>query len=288
MRIIRAVMSKYAFPATLVFAVGATIWGVRSDIPPAVVVVCAILCVVLPLMVLERWMPHRESWNRSLEENRVDVAHMLNTALATELFRAMTFGGLFWVAALVTNAMGGTIWPTEAPAVLQLALALAIGDFGAYWVHRSAHEGTLLWRLHAMHHTSERLHTLSSGRNHPGNAVFAYSSQVVPLAILGAPTEVLATLSVFTAVHGMLQHCNADFNHGFLNHIFATADLHRWHHSTDFEHSNTNFGSNIALWDKVFGTWSLPDTDGPERVGLEDVEMPERFWAHLASPVTME
>ena len=95
------------------------------------------------------------------------------------------------------------------------------------------------------------------------------------------------TLAVWTAVHGMLQHANLDLRHGWLNYVFMTADNHRWHHSTEFAESNTNFGSNIALWDHVFGTFVLREPAGPESVGLDDVEMPDNVWVHLATPFTL-
>ena len=199
---------------------------------------------------------------------------------------ALCFGAMFLVAQNFSTWIGGDLWPTRLPVVIQLGLALIIGDFGAYWVHRTCHNGTLLWRLHAMHHTSERLQVLSSARNHPGNAIFAYGSQVIPLILLGANAEVLAALSVFTAVHGLLQHGNVDLRYGVFSYVFATADLHRWHHSVNFEESNTNFGSNLALWDHVFGTFHHPG-GAPERVGLDDLAVRENFGAHLVLPVTM-
>ena len=288
MEFVRNLVRFLVFPGLLVTTVTCTVLAIRAGHSPTLVVMGCVFLAAWPLMLLERWLPHRQRWLRSPIEFRVDLFHMLSTGAATDLFRATLFGTLFAIAAWLSAVCGGTLWPTELPMVLQLALALFIGDFGAYWVHRLAHRSPLIWRVHAMHHTSEQLHTLSSGRNHPANAILAYGSQVVPLVILGANHEVLGALSVFTAVHGMLQHCNADLRHGWLNHIFATADLHRWHHSTQIEESNTNFGSNLAVWDKVFGTWALPTTDGPDEVGLDDVEMPENFLVHLASPVTLD
>jgi sterol desaturase/sphingolipid hydroxylase (fatty acid hydroxylase superfamily) len=94
-------------------------------------------------------------------------------------------------------------------------------------------------------------------------------------------------VSVFTAVHGLLQHANVDMHHGPLNWIFATADLHRWHHSRDVMESNTNFGSNLILWDVVFGTRYLPSGREPRHVGLSDVQVPDNFFHHLALPFTL-
>lgn len=58
-----------------------------------------------------------------------------------------------------------------------------------------------------------------------------------------------------------------------------------WHHSVEFEESITNFGSNIAVWDHVFGTFHHPG-GAPERVGLDDLEVADSFLAQL--PLTMD
>jgi sterol desaturase/sphingolipid hydroxylase (fatty acid hydroxylase superfamily) len=71
-----------------------------------------------------------------------------------------------------------------------------------------------------------------------------------------------------------------------LNWVFSTADLHRWHHSADFAESNTNFGSNLILWDIVFRTRYLPE-GRPQRVGIVGLTMPDNFFAHLASPFVL-
>ena len=135
-----------------------------------------------------------------------------------------------------------------------------------------------------MHHSSERLYVLSSGRNHPMNVLLTYTCQAGPLIALGAGPEVLALVAVFTSVHGMLQHANIDLRHGWLNHVFATAELHRWHHHTDFHIGNHNFGSNLVLFDQLFGTRYLPDGEDCRQVGLPDLHLPTNLLHHLASP----
>lgn len=281
-----ALLRWLVYPSLLIGSVGVAVELVRAGVGPGVASFGVIFLSVVPLLILEPKMTMRQEWRRNLVRSATDVAHTLLTGMSTDLFRAASFGVMLVAAAWISKTLGATLWPNDWPVALQLALALIIGDFGAYWVHRIAHMGPL-WRIHAMHHTSEKLSTLSAGRNHPLNAIAAYGSQVVPLVLLGAGTEALLALSVFTAVHGMLQHANLDLRHGWLNYAFMTADNHRWHHSTDFTESNTNFGSNIALWDHVFGTFALREPRGPERVGLDDVEMPDNVWVHLATPVTL-
>ena len=53
--------------------------------------------------------------------------------------------------------------------------------------------------------------------------------KIVTVSILGVAV-LLGLYALFTSVNGLLQHTNADLMHGWFNRIFATADLHRWHH----------------------------------------------------------
>ena len=280
---VRSVLRWTFYPLLLVASLMATLAAIRQGLPPTAVVISTIFGASIPILLAQPLMPAEEVWRGRPQDFGIDLLHMASTGLSTEGWRALTLGLLTAGAMWLQQALGSTLWPESWPVALQLALALVIGDFGAYWVHRSCHRFELLWRVHAMHHTSERLYVFASARNHPMNAILAYGSQLLPLTLLGAPLEVIALLSVFTGVHGMLQHANVDMAHGFFNWVFATADLHRWHHSVEYDESNTNFGSNIILWDIVFGTRSLPE-GRPAQLGVDGLALPENFFAHLASP----
>jgi sterol desaturase/sphingolipid hydroxylase (fatty acid hydroxylase superfamily) len=227
-----------------------------------------------------------ETWRVAPRHLGLDLLHMASTGLSAELYRTLTLGALLSAAVTLRTWVGGNVWPVEWPLWAQLPLALVVGDLGSYVVHRACHRFPLLWRVHAMHHSSERLHAYAGARNHPLNAVLAHGSQLLAVTILGGSAELLALVSAFTGVHGILQHANVDMRYGPLNWIFATADLHRWHHSTSPRESNTNFGNTLALWDIVFGTRNLP-AGRPREVGIDDLEVPENFFAHLVSPFVL-
>lgn len=241
------------------------------------------------LLGLQRWIPCEEAWRGRPEDFGIDLLHLLTTGLAGELWRALVFGLAVQASVVLAGVVGSSLWPGWLPLVAQVAVALLVGDFGAYWLHRLLHTSPLLWRIHAMHHSTERMYVFAASRSHPLNFVLAWGAAALPLLVLGAPEEVLLLVGAFTAIHGMLQHANVDMRHGVLNHVFATADLHRWHHSASFEESNSNYGSNLIVWDVVFGTRFLPtERARPERLGLDGVRMPENFLSHLASPVLLD
>ncbi len=51
---------------------------------------------------------------------------------------------------------------------------MIVSEFGSYWAHRLMHERPLLWRLHAVHHSAERLYWLNAGRFHPLDTAMQY------------------------------------------------------------------------------------------------------------------
>jgi sterol desaturase/sphingolipid hydroxylase (fatty acid hydroxylase superfamily) len=128
---------------------------------------------------------------------------------------------------------------------------------------------------------------LNAVRFHPLDTLLTYSIEIVPLVLLGCPEPVIALFVVFTAVHGMFQHANVRLRLGPLNWIFSMAELHRWHHSKTVHEGNSNYGTNLILWDVVFGTRYLPrDRDPPEEIGIAGMpRFPSGYLDQVASPL---
>ena len=89
------------------------------------------------------------------------------------------------------------------------------------------------------------------------------------LVAAGAPLRVFLWVSAATAFIGLLTHCNIDVRTGFLDRIFSTPPLHRWHHSKRLPEGNRNYGENVVLWDRLFGTYYHPrDRRPPVDIGI--------------------
>jgi sterol desaturase/sphingolipid hydroxylase (fatty acid hydroxylase superfamily) len=239
------------------------------------------------VLLAERVMAHLSDWNRNHGDLRTDVLHavvsgMVTTRLASQAARAA--GGL--LAAWLSSVHGAGLWPAHWPFLLQLALALLIAELPQYWVHRWQHEWELLWRFHSVHHSAPRLYWLNASRFHPLDIGLLYLVGYVPLIALGCPREVILLFALFDSILGMLQHSNLDVRLGPLNRIFSMAEPHRWHHSRILNEANTNYGSNLIVWDLLFGTFFLPsDRQAPQDVGIADLPgFPAGYLAQLKAP----
>ncbi|MCO4773314.1 MAG: sterol desaturase family protein [Deltaproteobacteria bacterium] len=276
------------FPAVFFGALGAGVALVRGGWSPMVAVGAVTFSCALLIGGSEKVQPRFTSWAEPRRGDwKADLAHtFLSTLLPPEIIRAVSVGTLTGAAVWLSATVGASLWPHGIPLVLQLVLAMVVSEFGSYWVHRLMHEHELLWRLHSVHHSAERLYWLNAGRFHPLDTALQYVGQTFPLILLGAGPEVVALFSLWTAVHGMFQHANLDIRLGPLNWIFSMAELHRWHHSTLQTEGNTNYGANICFWDVVFGTRFLPsDREPPEEIGIGGMPgFPAGYAAHLAAP----
>jgi sterol desaturase/sphingolipid hydroxylase (fatty acid hydroxylase superfamily) len=160
------------------------------------------------------------------------------------------------------------------PLWLQVVVILLSVSLFRYWMHRWQHQNEFLWSLHSYHHRVTDLKATNAEVSNPVD--FALRNIVVflvlgvigfePLAILVAvpATNIIATFS----------HCGGDVRGGFLNYLFVTPEVHRWHHSAEVPEGHRyscNYGVEFAFWDVVFGTYYLPQKDGqrqqPERIG---------------------
>ncbi|MBC7892215.1 MAG: sterol desaturase family protein, partial [Sphingobacteriaceae bacterium] len=232
--------------------------------------------------LLERALPYRSEWNRPDADVRTDLFHMV---LAQMLMPRLL--GPFWVALLsgatgwLSERSGFILWPQHWNLYAQLALALVIAEFFSYWLHRWEHEHPALWRFHAIHHSPNRLWWLNSGRSHPLEKAVMMLPEVLPFILLGAGREVTALFFVANGIIGLLQHCNINLRLGWLNYVFSLAEPHRWHHAREIAQSNTNYGSNLSVWDVVFGTFYLPKNKEVGALGVFNPEYPKTYSAQL-------
>src|SRR6185436_16187242 len=103
--------------------------------------------------------------------------------------------------------------------------------------------------------------------------------------ILGAPKDVMIMVSAVTAIIGILTHSNVEMRCGWLNYVFNTPELHRWHHSKVLDEGNRNYGENLMLFDQLFGTFFCPPRRPPRDIGISH-PMPATFIEQLKVPFT--
>lgn len=277
---LRIAAAHVLWPLLAAGSVAIVYWGIVAG-HPVLTFNLTYLALAGTLAVLERIMPHERAWLANDGQMGPDLAHTLfNKGLAQVVITFTAFAG---VARWVTAESG--VWPDGWPLALQVALGLVVVEFGLYWKHRLAHEWYPLWRFHAVHHSVTRLWFFNTGRFHVVDTVTGLAVGMPVLLLLGAAEEVLLLVGAITAVIGILTHCNVDMRTGWLNYVFNTPGLHRWHHSKIVAEGNKNYGENLMVFDHLFGTFFDPPRRPPADIGIRH-PMPATFWGQLKIPFT--
>lgn len=170
------------------------------------------------------------------------------------------------------------------PAWLQAVQLLVLFDLTGYWSHRMFHRRSLLWRFHAVHHSSEELDWLSAVRVHPVNELGQRAAQAVPLVVLGFdPAVVAAYVPLFTA-WAIALHANLSWDLGWFKYVLASPRFHRWHHTSEQEGLDRNFAGLFPWIDVLFGTLYMPAGRKPEVFGILNDHVPEGLHRQLLWP----
>ena len=262
--------------------------GIEAGYDGRVVIAVATVVMMLVVLPLEKRYPIRAAWNRNDGQILNDIGH----SLAGCQLGAWAGAGLIGVAASGVAAdlsvwLGHALWPARWPLALQVMLALMVGELGGYWQHRLSHHIPLVWRFHSLHHSTDRMMLLKSGRFHFLDFM-TYTAMIhLPAVLAGAPAQVFLWLGATINFIGIVQHANVRMTTpGWLNRVIATPAVHMLHHARDVRAGgDANFGTNVMIFDLLFGTFMAPTEPIPPPVGIENDPVPRGLWAQLLAPL---
>ena len=243
------------------------------------------LSVLLVLFVLvvpfEKLYPRHRGQRLRRPEVGTDVAFALLTPLLTPLggIVAVIIGlvSLAWIPGLLVRPL-----LAQLPASVTPYLGVVLFDLAIYWIHRWSHEVPLLWRFHAVHHSTDKLDWVSGFRNHPVDGALI----APPFAFLiaaGFDPEFSGVLVVVQIVTGLFLHANARFLLRPLHRIVITPEFHHWHHANEPDAINHNYSVFLPAWDLLFGTYFMPRNRRPQVYGITEF-MPRGVVSQLRYP----
>jgi sterol desaturase/sphingolipid hydroxylase (fatty acid hydroxylase superfamily) len=179
------------------------------------------------------------------------------------------------------SALGGAVFAREygvgffniasAPAALVIPLSFVLLDLVGYWEHRLFHSTTMLWRLHALHHSDPDLDVTTVVRHHPVEMLVQAGFDAAVALIFGFPPEAIALYTATMSVVQVVHHGNIQFPKPmqWMSWVIVTPELHRLHHSVLADENNSNFSNVFSIWDRIFGTIRMRSS-GELRVGLTE------------------
>lgn len=127
-------------------------------------------------------------------------------------------------------------------------------DLGYYWLHRFAHEVSVLWAAHQVHHSSE-YYNLSTALRQSLTQQFTSWIYYLPLALV-APPAIFAVHIQLNLLYQFWIHTELIRDLGPLEWILNTPKHHRVHHGRNKYCIDKNYGGILIIWDRLFGTFA--------------------------------
>jgi sterol desaturase/sphingolipid hydroxylase (fatty acid hydroxylase superfamily) len=201
----------------------------------------------------------------------------VNMAIFSLLLNAFVVHAPRWIAtgAQWLPVMGATqisSIPQWAIALLLAASLFVVDDFLRFLVHLLEHRVKWLWELHKVHHSATVMNFVTAERQHPVsifltsnvlvfgaiavNLLFLalFADEVKPAYWLGA--NVFWVCANFLA--SSLRHSPAWLSFGpKVERWLISPAQHQIHHSENPTHYDKNYGSTLAIWDRLFGSLYL-------------------------------
>lgn len=219
---------------------------------------------------------------------------VVNTLLLRLLFPAAAVG-----MALTAEQSGwGLLHHVSLPAPLAFLVAVIVFDLAIYLQHVMFHAVPALWRLHRVHHADLDFDVTTGARFHPIEIILSMLIKFAVIVVIGPPVAAVIVFEVLLNGMAMFNHSNIRLPlvvDRVLRAVVVTPDMHRVHHSVEDDETNSNFGFNLSLWDRVFGTYRAQPRAGHEgmTVGIRTFRdprqcdrLPGMLWIPFAAPVT--
>ena len=179
---------------------------------------------------------------------------LINTLLLRLVFPAAAVG----MAAFAAAEGWGLLNAVDLPFWLSVVISLVALDFVIWLQHVMFHAVPALWRLHRVHHADLDYDLTTGARFHPIEILLSMVIKFATIAALGPPVVAVILFEVILNGMAMFNHANVRLPAGLdraLRWLVVTPDMHRVHHSTEDDETNSNFGFNLSWWDRLLGTY---------------------------------
>jgi len=212
---------------------------------------------------------------------------LVNTLVIRLLFPAAAVGTAVWAE---TQNIGILHW-LELSHLGWVALAsVVLLDLFIWYQHLLFHKVPVLWRLHRVHHADLDFDLTTGLRFHPIEVLLSMLIKAALILLFGFPAVAVLVFEVILNGCAMITHSNVRLPSSLdrlIRFLFVTPDMHRVHHSWRMDEANSNYGFNLAVWDRLFGTYKADSVDGQAGITFGITQTPNRAAVPLRKLLTL-
>jgi len=205
------------------------------------------------------------------------LANLTMVAINGLIVRLLLPGGAVAAAIWADMHAFGLFNQIAWPGAIEVIAAVILLDLVIYGQHVLFHAVPVLWRVHMVHHADRDIDVSTGLRFHPVEIILSMLIKMAVVTLLGAPVLAVVIFEIVLNGMAMFNHANVHLParlDQILRLLVITPDVHRIHHSIIRTETNSNFGFNLSVWDRLFGTWQAQPRLGHTDmvIGLEHLQ----------------
>jgi sterol desaturase/sphingolipid hydroxylase (fatty acid hydroxylase superfamily) len=227
------------------------------------------IAVLALFMALESWLPARVRVLPRLARWRTNLSlSVMGSVVGALMAPVLAVAVAAWATANgwgLLNMLSINPW-------IEGLLAVILLDFAIWAQHVALHYVPWLWRLHRVHHTDRDLDATSGVRFHPVEIAVSLLWKALVILALGPSVLAVIIFEVVLNATAIFTHSNIALPPRLdraMRRAVVTPDMHRIHHSVIERETNSNFGFNLSIWDRLFRTYRA-QAQGPLTLGLSE------------------
>jgi sterol desaturase/sphingolipid hydroxylase (fatty acid hydroxylase superfamily) len=213
------------------------------------------------LAVLEFLAPRRDL---KAPKSRRWFTNWAIVLIDTAVLRLVFIGAAVGAASWASSSGIGLFNLISVPVWVSVLICFVVLDFAIWFAHWASHKVPILWVVHRMHHSDVDIDVSTAIRFHPIEILLSMLWKIIIVIALGAPAISVLIFEIVLNATAMFNHSNLKlpiWADRILRFVVVTPDMHRVHHSIIHKETDSNYGFNLPIWDRVFGTY----TDQPEQ-----------------------
>ena len=199
------------------------------------------------------------------------LTNMGTAALNAIILRVLAATFIVGAAMYVTEHKMGVLHLVQMPHWARVVVAVVFLDFMLYIWHLLLHVLPLLWRFHRVHHSDLNMDVTTASRFHVGELFISTCITIALIFFLGADLLSVVIFETILMACSQFEHSSIKTPEWFEKLfwiLFVPPAMHRIHHSVVIKERNTNYGTIVSIWDRIFGTLKTDVNQDEIKIGI--------------------
>ncbi len=157
------------------------------------------------------------------------------------------------------NNQFGLVYWFNLSLLWNIVVCFFVLDFCGGWLaHIVEHKVKFLWRFHIVHHADNNVDVTTGLRHHPIESVVRGLFIFLGIFISGAPIYSVMIFETLLVLDTAFTHANISLPtrlDKIISYVFVSPNMHKVHHHWKQPYTDSNYGSILSIWDRLFGTF---------------------------------